>query len=460
MTGPLNARDIETGAIKEMDCTETSPGSGIWIPRVAAEPITQANDTTVSGPAALSAINIDLLTGTVNGWYDAGAFQSGSIQVIATAGISAGAIIFEQTNDTVVAAAGVPLRAYEASLINANPNVAAITIAASTARIFTIPINARFVRVRISTAFTGGTVRAVASFSQRAASFPVLNIQQAVAANLLMTATVAGGPTAEDTANSASPIVVGGIVRTARAPATLVAGDGVRATYTPEAAQTVASGASTYQLDVASAARTTSGNSGAISTCVGGGLSGKVIVSAVSGTNPTMDLTIEESYDNGTTWDRVYTFERLTAARSTFIPPMLVSGLRRYVWVLGGTSPSFTFAIHSNTFTANAPIVRSLIDRAIAPNTALSNSASIYIEGTRTVALRVVSGAGATANPVYGIHLSEDESNWADSGMSLTAPPSQTVSAHVEVAGKFARIYIKTAGTGAVQTYAALRAVG
>lgn len=213
----------------------------------ASLPVVQSNDTTITGPAAQSVLNTDLLTGTVSGWYDAGAFQSGSIQIIGGAGISAGAIIFEQTNDTTGAPAGVPLRAYETSSINTNPNVAAINIAASTTRIFTVPINARFIRVRISTAFAGGTVQAVATMSQRAASFPVVNVQQAVAGNLQVTASIAatqtlstvttvgtltGGAAAEDAATSSNPHIVGGVVRTANAPTTLIAGDAARHTMT------------------------------------------------------------------------------------------------------------------------------------------------------------------------------------------------------------------------------------
>lgn len=175
-------------------------------------PVVMADDVSVVGPAALSALNADLLTGGVNGWYDCSSYQSGSIQIIAGAGISAGAVFFEQTNDTTLAPAGAALRAYEASSVSTNPNVAAITIAASTARIFTVPINARYVRARISTAFVGGTVQAAATFSQRAASFPVINVQQAVAANLLATV---NGNAAVGAAAGVNPLQIGGVAATA-----------------------------------------------------------------------------------------------------------------------------------------------------------------------------------------------------------------------------------------------------
>lgn len=51
------------------------------------------------------------------------------------------------------------------------------------------------------------------------------------------------GATAEDSANTQSPVIVGGIVRTALGPATLIAGDGARVTMTSGAALVVQPGA-------------------------------------------------------------------------------------------------------------------------------------------------------------------------------------------------------------------------
>ena len=159
-------------------------------------PTVSANDVSLTGPDGLSAINTDLLTGVVSGWLDTQAFQNAAIQIVASAGISAGAIIFEQTNDTTLAAAGVSLRAVEMSSISANPHIVAITIAASTNRLFSVLADARYIRVRISTAFVGGTVQAVATFSQRTTAFSVTNVQQATAASLNATAILAAGTAA------------------------------------------------------------------------------------------------------------------------------------------------------------------------------------------------------------------------------------------------------------------------
>lgn len=52
-------------------------------------------------------------------------------------------------------------------------------------------------------------------------------------------AVITGGNAAEDAATTANPVITGGVVRTALAPATLVAGDAARSTITSGAAQLV-----------------------------------------------------------------------------------------------------------------------------------------------------------------------------------------------------------------------------
>lgn len=240
------------------------PVLGIAAPS-ASSPVTLPNDVTATGGASLSAVNTDLVTGTVNGWYDAANFHSVAVQVVGTAGISAGAVQFEQTNDTTAAPSGSVASVVESAVATADPFTGPVTIAASTARIFEAPITARYFRVRVSTAFTGGTVQAFAVFSQlpyaanrvsvRQGTGSNLNatVAQATAANLNATvaqptaaslnatvvqATAASfnaqvvGSVAEDAASSANPVVVGGVVRTATGPTTLAAGDAARLTQT------------------------------------------------------------------------------------------------------------------------------------------------------------------------------------------------------------------------------------
>lgn len=98
---------------------------------------------------------------------------------------------------------------------------------------------------------------------------------------------------------------------------------------------------------VPSAARTASGNSG---TLTGYGIAGTIRaqlnVTAASGTTPTLNAIIEDSVDGGTTWNTVGTFAQRTAAGREVIniTTPFTSNLR-VSWTIGGTTPSFTFAV-------------------------------------------------------------------------------------------------------------------
>lgn len=71
-----------------------------------------------------------------------------------------------------------------------------------------------------------------------------------------------------------------------------------------------------------------------------------VSVGAVSGTTPTLDLKIQESDDNSTFTDITgATFTQLTAVGREEIQFKSIKRYIRAVATIGGTSPSFTFAV-------------------------------------------------------------------------------------------------------------------
>jgi hypothetical protein len=124
---------------------------------------------------------------------------------------------------------------------------------------------------------------------------------------------------------------------------------------------------------VPSVARTTSGNSGAIViTDVDiENLLIRLSVSAASGTSPTLDVYFQQSLDGGNTFVDVARFPQVTSAltnphyaniavggdntirssvgdgtiSASTTGTCLVSNVWRVRWVIGGTSPSFTFAV-------------------------------------------------------------------------------------------------------------------
>jgi hypothetical protein len=124
---------------------------------------------------------------------------------------------------------------------------------------------------------------------------------------------------------------------------------------------------------VPSAARTTSGDSGAIviNDMDMSNVLIRLSVSAASGTSPTLDVYFQQSLDGGSTWVDVAHYPQVTSAltnphyvslavgasnainasvgdgtiAANSLGTSLVSNVWRIKWTIGGTSPSFTFAV-------------------------------------------------------------------------------------------------------------------
>jgi hypothetical protein len=99
---------------------------------------------------------------------------------------------------------------------------------------------------------------------------------------------------------------------------------------------------------VALAARTVSGNSGALAGDYGMAKAIRVQVqsTAVSGTTPSLVVTVEDSVDDGVTWNVIDTFGAISTVTrivrttsATFGPKLRVS------WAITGTTPSVTFSV-------------------------------------------------------------------------------------------------------------------
>src|SRR5579872_6854965 len=100
---------------------------------------------------------------------------------------------------------------------------------------------------------------------------------------------------------------------------------------------------------VASAARTATGNSGAIA--VGSGAANLELepeVTAASGTSPTMTLSIQWS-DDGTNFGNndgsTDAFAQVTTTGNVTKSIPVRAPYMQLTWTIGGTSPSFTFSV-------------------------------------------------------------------------------------------------------------------
>ena len=327
-------------------------------------PVVLANDLTLTGNAAqtagnnlLAADNTGAGTGTVT---DAGTYHSIAIQINSTA--TAGTIVFEQSNDGTNF---LSLFVYDLASITANPISSYTPVAAN--RIFSAPLLARYVRVRVSVTLTGGSVQAFGVLSQLPYTNTTQNIQQATAGNL--NATIAALPTGANT--------IGNVNRTAATAAFATITDGTN-NAAVKAASTVAattdpslvvqlspnSGATPVTpAGVTVQSSTTQTISGQTATITNTNASGGIFffnITASSGSSQTIQFKLQALDPVSGNWFDILnaTSPSLTTiqqASVTVYPgivgignstvPTTLPRSYRVAWTIGGTTPSFTFSV-------------------------------------------------------------------------------------------------------------------
>lgn len=143
----------------------------------------------LAGQAAQTAVVNNILSPTAGAaGTNIEGFRTASVQVISTG--TGGTFIFEQSNDNVN---WRPLPVFNAELVTAVPITAAITATASQI-IYSFPLRGVFLRLRIATLITGGSIRAFSRFSTEPWTPAAFLVASNTAANLQ--ATVSGTVTA------------------------------------------------------------------------------------------------------------------------------------------------------------------------------------------------------------------------------------------------------------------------
>jgi hypothetical protein len=251
--------------------------------------ITSQMDITVTGAATqTSTVNNILTISSGMAATNVDGFRSVSVQVNSTG--TGGTYIFEGSNDNVNFVA-MPVWLLE-TIGNNVGTIAAITATAANI-IYVAPITTNYMRLRIATTITGGSIQAFSRFSAEAWQNPVASVTLA----------------------NSSGNLVGQVV-------------------TPIPASIA---------DITNAAITTSLTSAAITPAYASSYMINMPFTAVSGTNPTFTMVVQESADAGTNWYTTYTFPVITATGSYNSPVLPVTGNRiRYVQTITGTTPSFT----------------------------------------------------------------------------------------------------------------------
>jgi len=244
-------------------------------------------------------------------------------------------------------------------------------------------------------------------------------------------------------------------------PANIVAGT-LSTVTTVSGVTTVTSanlGISTIISDIASAAITSTANSSVITPTFGCSYEVNIPVTLITGTNPTLDVDVQESDDTGTNWMTVYSFPRITTAGIYRSPKLPSLGNRlRYVQTLTGTSPSFTRAINRLQSSDSVPSVRQLIDRSVVLTTLNSITPSLNVQNCDRLQLAVNIGA-STTNPSLQLQGSEDNGvSWYSIGSAITAIANSTVSITiVDVNTQLLRAIVTSAGSGVTMGYILLK---
>ena len=346
---------------------------------------------------------------------DSTGYSSATVQVVSTG--TAGTFIFEGSNDNTNFQT-IPV--YNQLITTGTPITAAITATVSQL-IYVFPVNVRYIRLRIATTITGGSIQAFTKLQQEAFSPAVFQIANNTAGSLQTTATIASGTISTVTnGNLGFPGIV---------------------------------------ADVASAAITTTTTTAAFTPTYGNGFEVNIPVTVVSGTTPTLDVEIQESDDSGTNWYPVYDFPRITATGSYRSPVMLSTGNRfRYVQTVSGTTPSFTRAINRMQRSGSASLFRQLIDRSIVLTTLSSNTVTLPVIGTHNLQLEINIGA-ATTPPAVQLQCSDDAgATYYKVGSPLTAVASSTVSSTIStISCQLLQAVVTTAGSAVTPGYVLIR---
>jgi hypothetical protein len=314
----------------------------------------QVQDLYITGQGSQTTLNNNIIlatagsssTDTLSG--TGVSYRSFSVQVVASAGISAGAIVFEGSNDNTNF---INVTAYNESQTASAFITGAQTLTASTAIVYTGRLNYRYFRCRISTAVSGGTVQAftrlsTADLPPRVVGTVMTSNGTNVAVKAASTAAVATDPAlvVAISPNNTPTVQIGNTANTTAILANPL---------TPAVTTTGDTGA-----------KTATGNGATQTNATSKGAAILFNVGTVSGTSPTCVFKIQGSSDSGTTWYDIpgATTASLTAtgAYGIMIYPGIaaVAGTTttgttatvscalprswRAVWTIGGTTPSFT----------------------------------------------------------------------------------------------------------------------
>jgi hypothetical protein len=415
------------------------PTSIINNPNVLSYPYNPSTSSPASFGAGASDINTQRVTANINQISDlffTGSAQSVSQNNIITGGAAAtdclgyrsfsaqlsmtataGTLFFEGSNDNSSFQV-VPV--FQQNALNGTPFTTAISASVSNF-IYTGSLPFRYLRIRIASSLTGGTVTAHVKLSPIAFVPTVMSVAQNTASNL--NCTVAGTVTA-----GVSAATLGTVTST----------------------------------DIASAAIVTTATSANIAITNAQTIALQVAVTAVSGTTPTMDIVIQETFDTVNYFD-VYHFPRITSTGQYQTPLLRMSGIGyRVVRTIAGTTPSFTMSLVRISRQVSSGIKKMFINRTIDPNALGSSTPSFNTDACDKLHLCVSMNGGGSGTPTFKLQGSEDQLLWYDLGTTTVAvaPSSAGVAIYSGYLPKFARAQVTATGSGTTLSQVCIKGNG
>lgn len=178
------------------------------------QPATSFALTPAQTTSANGVINYDILSGSVSGWYDAQAYMGRLVSLTwqSSAAAAGGNMAFEQTNDTTLDASGGSWNLQD-STVQTQSSGASLTLAASTTYRRIGVVTSRYIRIRLTSALTAGTVDMRVFFTSMPYTPITMNVASSAGSGLNMQAT---GSAAQGATASGNPVLVGGVAKTAQ----------------------------------------------------------------------------------------------------------------------------------------------------------------------------------------------------------------------------------------------------
>lgn len=177
-----------------------------------------------------------------------------------------------------------------------------------------------------------------------------------------------------------------------------------------------------------------------------------------AGASTGLDVYLQESPDNGTTYYDIWQCETLTAVGRVRIPAIPINGRRRMRWVnRGGAATTATVTVTAMDVSTTPAKQVQWFDRTIGVGSGTAvldtNSAAYDISGTKLITVVMFAGT-ATAIGTFQPWMSLDGTNWyvagAATNIASTSANSTVLPITSGMVGKFIRVTCTNAGTSQV----------